>query len=350
MEDSDSEDDDIFNMGKAKRQKVVTLDNAPMWGETVDVTTGKKPKKLSFEQKVEGLITFMKENGVGEKQAMYELYHEGGCKDSYLGGMLHSWHCDKLIGKAVEHLRSGEKCKDVWEWWPASPTEGKHLVPDCYEILKDWCDEQRVEIVTFVMAMYVVLFKKDEKRNAMSMIGASNAGKSVWFESMLPEDKNLVGYASKNPSFMWQDCVDKRVIMMEECMVTPDLKETFKVLAGGQEATVDIKNKPPAKVQRTPMLIASNNPLHKYFPSEKQAIQNRVMEFSGLIKSEVLDGDMVKIDKFMWTLCMKWAAKQNWRYLLDEGISTEQFAGDLEKAVMEGYLSSIPENQEGWPN
>ena len=54
------------------------------------------------------------------------------------------------------------------------------------------------------------------------------------------------------------DCVDRQLVFQEECIIKPETIDDWKRMMEGVSMKVDIKNKEPKCIQRTPVLVCSN--------------------------------------------------------------------------------------------
>jgi len=120
------------------------------------------------------------------------------------------------------------------------------------------------------------------KRNTLCFRGVSNAGKS---QLMATFTQWIVGnhYGkpsnNKNSNFPFDNCVNKRMILWEEPMITIDNIEDVKLIMGGEELRADIKFDSMMNVGKTPVIITTNNRLSKHCEPQKDALSKRMFEF-----------------------------------------------------------------------
>ncbi|KAH3831491.1 hypothetical protein DPMN_104759 [Dreissena polymorpha] len=150
------------------------------------------------------------------------------------------------------------------------------------EALNRWFKDQNINKFNFVKSVYKVLSKQSSKKNTIYLQGQSNAGKTWIFRSMLP-DMTLVGQTSESVEFRWMTLVNKFVGLVSEMTITTvDMANKAKEILGGEPSQVNVKNKPPVLLPRTPILLSSNSLIWDHFPNEANPLRNRMFMFSGL--------------------------------------------------------------------
>ncbi|KAH3738861.1 hypothetical protein DPMN_045504 [Dreissena polymorpha] len=65
-------------------------------------------------------------------------------------------------------------------------------------------------------------------------------------------------------------------------ITTVDMANKAKEILGGEPSQVNVKNKPPVLLPRTPILLSSNTVIWDHFPNEANPLRNRMYMFSGL--------------------------------------------------------------------
>jgi len=122
-----------------------------------------------------------------------------------------------------------------------------------------------------------------QKRNCLTIIGASNAGKTVVVAQPLIDIARYVGRVSNvniGSSFAWQDCVNVRIISIEEALFAPEQLDKFKQISGGEECVVDKKFSAAVTVPRTPVILTANNDPWRTAPEQRSALLNRTFYHS----------------------------------------------------------------------
>lgn len=339
-----SDDEDIFGDGPAKRAKVDVFDGPDDEEDVACLPSSKVTKqgKQSLAHKsTQKLVELIQEFGFeSTTQVLEYMVHT----DSSLSAIVYSLHFSRWFATAREVVTAMNKpqcLSDMYSCVRVPLTIGAH---DAASLLRDWCDEQGIDIMLLVSRLYCVMAKCDPKMNSLALIGASNAGKSFWISSLIPSVGDAVGTVTKSGTFMWQNCVDKQVIVMEEALLSPELMETFKVIAGGQPTMVDIKMKAPAKVNRTPLLIASNHSLWKYQPEAQNTLRNRVYVYDNLATSEVLGSlqGALTIDPQLWHFAFSYCARYH-------SVMADIANGDCDPPSYHEMIATFPGGGEACP-
>lgn len=141
----------------------------------------------------------------------------------------------------------------------------------------------------------------------MAIIGSSNSGKSMLFDTFTKAYfNNCYGQPVHNPrsGFPFGDCLNKRVILYEEPMITDDNIEDMKKILGGQDHKVDVKYKSQVHIERTPVLITSNYRLEaKLGDAVGNTLSNRCFTIY-LSKPLPEDTDKIPITKEDWDIIL----------------------------------------------
>jgi len=74
---------------------------------------------------------------------------------------------------------------------------------------------------------------------------------------------------------MYQNCIDKDIIVWEEPLIGNSELKKFKLVSEGTPTEVAIKFRAPEKSERTPLLITTNHHIWRYCSSEEPALRNR---------------------------------------------------------------------------
>ena len=94
-----------------------------------------------------------------------------------------------------------------------------------------------------------------------------------------PMEKNKQLIFHENLCRIFDNCVNKRMILWEEPMITIDNIEDVKLIMGGEELRADIKFDSMMNVGKTPVIITTNNRLSKHCEPQKDALSKRMFEF-----------------------------------------------------------------------
>ncbi len=307
------DDDDIFGLSSSKKQCTGELDfdddfTGPEATNNVKPCKQVKPKPGGIMTRmIEYMFNFMITTGVITQSGIMKDYLRG---NDGLKNIVYHLQYSRMFQKALEMYKLSVDESDIFTWYPNKPRGEGEPWYDTITLLQEWCSEQKICFMKFIFHVYVVLNKLDPKINCLALTGGSNAGKSFWMTSLYPTDIDKVGIVGKSETFMWQDCVDKPIIVMEEALLTTQIVETFKVIAGGQDTKVDVKSQPSKVLKRTPVLVASNHSLWRIAHGQEGALRNRCFIYSNLVKATCLaDMELFEVDKFMWYVILQYCHK-----------------------------------------
>ena len=142
-----------------------------------------------------------------------------------------------------------------------------------------WCHSQSIDPAELLWEIAVVFDRILPKRNCLSFIGRSNAGKTVIISQPLCEIARYVGRVCNvnvANQFAWQDCVNVRLISIEEALFAPEQLDKFKQIAGGETCTADKKFFAPVNICRTPVILTANHYPWRNATDQRQPLQNRM--------------------------------------------------------------------------
>ena len=144
------------------------------------------------------------------------------------------------------------------------------------------CDPRRVHTVLVTQHIDVKEFDSDfynwitqghAKKNTFILHGPSNTGKSCFVRPLISMFKH--GEITNSGNFMYQNCIDKEIIVWEQPLIGNAELEKFKLVSEGSATEVAIKFRAPEKLNRTPLLITTNHHIWRYCSSEEEALRNR---------------------------------------------------------------------------
>ena len=122
-----------------------------------------------------------------------------------------------------------------------------------------WCREQGINPGDFLLKLYSVLDKTFPKLNCFTMHGRSNAGKTFWLSPITQALPDIVGQTIQSQDFAFQGCADKQLIEIPELTLTkPEQVEETKKIFEGIPTMINVENKEPKKLDRTPVLLSCN--------------------------------------------------------------------------------------------
>lgn len=136
----------------------------------------------------------------------------------------------------------------------------------------------------------------EDKKNTLYLVGASDAGKTTLSKLLgTPYLRATIGQAGNASQFIFQDIIDKTLIMMEEACFIPGTVDDFKnVMGGEQNFSVNIKNKGNRRMNvRTPVITTSNDrPWAQWCPQHEETFMNRGYVFNlitPILKSQIAE-------------------------------------------------------------
>lgn len=147
--------------------------------------------------------------------------------------------------------------KDPWTYYYGI----KKSIRVLEKLLAYQCGGETRKIKEFLRVLYQWLSRAVPKKNAIFVLSPANAGKNYFFDAVVSATiihGNIANFNKYN-SFPLQDAVNKRSLLWNEPNFEPGAIETLKMLFGGDAMAARIKYSPDAIIQRTPIVILSNN-------------------------------------------------------------------------------------------
>lgn len=112
----------------------------------------------------------------------------------------------------------------------------------------------------------------------MMVVSPPNAGKNFFFDCIIHSCIHFgqIGNFTKFNRFPLMEMVQKRIVLWNEPNYEPGAEETLKTLFGGDSSPVKVKYQQDTFVQRTPIIVLSNNDI---FP-KTQAFESRMYRYT----------------------------------------------------------------------
>ena len=168
------------------------------------------------------------------------------------------------------------------------PVQGSLTRSETATVFLEWCKEQNISSPDLLLKLFLVLDKSFPKLNSLMLQGSSNAGKTYWIKAVL-SISDFVGQTIQSTDFAYQQCIDKLVIQIPELSLTkPEQVEVFKIVCEALPIQINIKNKEPRRLPRTPVILTCNEVPWKHFGNEASPIMNRMFAWRNLYPSKVL--------------------------------------------------------------
>lgn len=130
----------------------------------------------------------------------------------------------------------------------------------------------------FLLVVYNVLDRREEKKNCLQIKGPSNGGKTLFSKicASLCLVKGQIANFNKYCQFPLQDCVDKRILIWDEPNCEPAAFDTCKMLFAGDPTMANIKYQSHVQIDKTPIIITTNTDV---FPNN-EVFNNRMYKYT----------------------------------------------------------------------
>lgn len=156
--------------------------------------------------------------------------------------------------------------------WPAD----LYYTPDAsVGLVARIMSENNIPMMKFVRDVANLMDRKKKKVNCLWLHGYTNAGKSYLARSLERLAMLYHSVPSGSNRFMWQDCVNKRLIIMNEPFFDESAIESVKQVLEGTGCYVPVKNKADQYLRATPVIITSNTMLWQFNSQAKQPLLSR---------------------------------------------------------------------------
>lgn len=184
----------------------------------------------------------------------------------------------------LEAMYMYKKFEDLVEEYCTRPEDANkyHSPEQSYEIFMQWCHDQGISSKELITNLTDVMNRKLEKINTVCFIGQSNSGKTVMISNPLRTIARFTGDMGNRGSggdFVFMECINKRLIVIDECIMDPKNLEDMKKLLGGEEMLVQVKFQGHGKLSRTPCIITGNKPPWVLDVACKEPLQNRMFYY-----------------------------------------------------------------------
>lgn len=129
------------------------------------------------------------------------------------------------------------------------------------EFIRYQCNDTDEDVLLFLNSLVDVLDKRLTKCNAILIHAPPSSGKNFFIDMVLAICLNYgqLGQANKHNVFAFQEAPNKRVILWNEPNYESCLTDTIKMMFAGDPYTVRVKHNMDTHVNRTPVIILTNN-------------------------------------------------------------------------------------------
>lgn len=175
-----------------------------------------------------------------------------------------------------------------------------------YELFIEWCAYQRISIDELIERIVNVMDRRVPKLNTLAFFGDTNSGKSVVISRPLAELCRSVGRIANigaNSEFCYQDCINKRVIVIDECVLAREQLEFIKVLIGGENMFAGTKHTTATKIPRIPIILTGNRPVWQLDYTQQAPMETRCYIYE--TRSCSLLKGRKSLHPLMWRILLK---------------------------------------------
>lgn len=146
------------------------------------------------------------------------------------------------------------------------------------ELLNHQFNDNANLVKLFLTDVYNICNKINPKKNTLFILSPPNAGKIFFFDAVIHFFINFgqLGNFNKYNSFPMQECCNKRIILWNEPCMEESSTETLKTLLGGDATNAKVKYSNDTIIQRTPVIVLSNNDI---FPKDL-AFRSRIIKYN----------------------------------------------------------------------
>lgn len=138
-------------------------------------------------------------------------------------------------------------------------------------------EHQGVNAGNFILDLWNIFFKITDKINVICIQGPSNAGKTTFIRPLL--ELFSFGEVVSGGVFMFQNCINKELLIWEEPLIGSDFVEMCKRVFEGMSTQVPVKYRAPQTLHRTPILITTNKDIWHYCSADEEALRNRMVHY-----------------------------------------------------------------------
>lgn len=141
-----------------------------------------------------------------------------------------------------------------------------------------------IDVAKFITVTYKHFIQESGKKNNLFFIGPPSTGKTMLMNSLVDCHFNysrLTGLVS-NSSFNFSGLLHTNACLMDECKLTDNQFEQWKLLASGAPMSTDVKYKDRNDVENCVLYTCSNFAIETYcnVPCAQQAVAERTHQFN----------------------------------------------------------------------
>lgn len=196
-----------------------------------------------------------------------------------------------------------EYCEQVIEVYDA---DGMLEPKESYRKMLAWLEWQHIDVQSFLDNVFEVMDRINPKINTLTMIGPPNSGKTTMFSvplRQLCKHVGQIGNRGANSDFIYQECLNKRMIAIDECVMNPGCLEDLKLLTAGENLLSNCKSADFEPVVRTPCILTGNKEPWILDKEAEVAFMTRMLKYEVLTCPEL--ADVRGISPKMWWYLMQ---------------------------------------------
>lgn len=127
-------------------------------------------------------------------------------------------------------------------------------------LLMHQCNDDIDVIKGMLLSLYNIIERKIPKTNTFLIHGPPSSGKNFFIDMILSYLLNTgqFGIANRHNGFSFQDGHGKRAILWDELNYSQDMLDLIKMITGGGDCKVRVKNKHDCPLSKTPLICLTN--------------------------------------------------------------------------------------------
>lgn len=176
-----------------------------------------------------------------------------------------------LCSQRILDMKFDELCAN----YSCYQDDGFETVERSVQVMEKWCEDQRIDVYRFARDIQQFIDMQNRKVNCLYLQGQPNSGKSLIAKSIANLCQLYHSVPPGSNRFMFQDTIDKRLILLNEPLLDDTQIEASKEVLEGFGAFVPIKMKADGYLRPTPVIVTTNTPIWSYAPDQKGALMAR---------------------------------------------------------------------------
>lgn len=273
------------------RDQVLCEDGENLYGGKVPKYTNDNRKDCEFYSRNRDLILLLCDNGAFTESEAMEIFAQSPEGIEFM--------CSKQFGERIKSyihiariLVFQESLKQRFERAKMKYMKEEKLNDEImdkqYETLVEILKNNRINEEKFAYCTFNHMSGNTGKRNNLFFIGPPSTGKTMIMTSLIECHFNycrLTGL-TPNSSFNFSGLLHCNAVLMDECKLTENQFEQWKLLASRMPMSTDVKYKDRCDVGKCILYTSSNYPIEMYckVPMAKQAIDERTLQFNFNVK------------------------------------------------------------------